>query len=175
MKTTRLLTIVLLGLVATQALRAAAAPKTPARTEVLFTAPEKFTDVKDDFMGSEKGRDGILDQIKDYLVERADRFFIGKDQKLVVTFSDIDLAGDFEPWRGPQAQDVRIVKDIYPPRMKLAFKLFDADGKVVKEGERDLRDLAFQMRITMSRADTLRYEKSLLDDWLREDFRPVKK
>ena len=40
-------------------------------------------------------------------------------QTLTVTFTDIDLAGDFEPWRGGQAMDIRIVKDVYPPRMDL--------------------------------------------------------
>ena len=38
-----------------------------------------------------------------------------------IRVTEVDLAGDFEPWRGPQFQDVRIVKDLYPPRVNLEF------------------------------------------------------
>ena len=41
---------------------------------------------------------------------------VPEGDKLTITFTDIDLAGDFEPWRGPQWDEVRIVKAIYPPR-----------------------------------------------------------
>ena len=86
----------------------------------------------------------------------------------------LKLAG--EPWRGPRFDDVRIVKDIYPPRISLSFRLTDAEGNVVKEGKRELRDLAFMMKINMSfRDDSVRYEKALLDDWLRAEFPRVRK
>ncbi len=91
-------------------------------------------------------------------------------QKLTVTFTDIDLAGDFEPWRGSEGMDIRIVKDIYPPKMDLEFKLTGADGAVLKEGKRQLRDLAFMAKLSINRNDMLRFEKALLDDWLKEDF-----
>ena len=80
------------------------------------------------------------------------------------------MAGDFEPWRGPQMTDVRIVKDIYPPKVDLEFRLTGADGKVVKEGKRQLRDLAFMMKANTAANDNLRFEKALLDEWLRADF-----
>ena len=113
--------------------------------------------------------------IKEYLTGRAVKGLTA-GQKLAITFTDVDLAGDFEPWRGGQWGDVRIVKDIYPPRLVLAFRLTDADGAIVKEGKRDLRDLAFLMKITMGfRDDPLRHEKALLDDWLSADFRGEKK
>ena len=79
-------------------------------------------------------------------------------------------AGSFEPWRGPQAADVRIVRDIYPPRIDLRFKLLDADGKLLREGSRQLRDATFMMRPDLYPNDPLRYEKTLLDDWLRAEL-----
>ena len=149
-----------------------AAPAKPAeapRAQVTFTHPEKFTDVKEDQFGSEKGRNGILDQIRDYIVQQA-KNYIPEGQMLAVDFTDIDLAGDFEPWRGPQFSDVRIVKDVYPPSMKFHFKVTDASGRVIKEGDRQLRDLAFQMNINIHRDDPLRYDKQLLEDWMRDEF-----
>jgi len=67
------------------------------------------------------------------------------------------------------------VKDIYPPAIKLVFRLTDAEGNVLKEGKRELRDLAFMMKISMTfRDDSVRHEKALLDDWLRSEFPRVR-
>lgn len=153
---------------------ASPAPTATPRAEVVFVAPEKFTDVRDGYTSSDAGRDGILDQIRDYMLEEAKRF-VPEGDKLFVSVTDIDLAGDFEPWRGPRWDDVRIVKDIYPPRINLSFRLTDATGKVLKEGKRNLSDLAFMMKITTTfRDDPLRHEKTLIDDWFRDDFGGLK-
>ena len=165
MKTILRLPLVLLGLVAPLALRAADVAKAPARVEVIFDHPEKFSDVKDGEFGTEKGRDAILDQIREFVIARAEKA-LPAGQKLTITFTDIDLAGDYEPWRGPQFSDVRIVKSIYPPRLTFGFKVTDAAGKTVKEGKEDLRDLAFDMRLTIDRQDPLRYENDILKDWV---------
>ena len=174
MKTYPMLLGALAGLAAISAVMAADAPaKTNARVEVIFSSPEKFTDVRDAYTASDRGRDGILDQIRDYLVSQADRY-VTPGQKLTVTFTDIDLAGDFEPWRGSEGMDIRIVKDIYPPKMDLEFKLTGSDGTVIKEGKRQLRDLVFMSNLSINRNDPLRFDKALLDDWLRSDFRRAK-
>jgi hypothetical protein len=146
--------------------RADQADKTDKRVEVIFDHPEKFTDVKGDSMDSPKGRDIKLDQIRDFLVQRGAELFPG-GQKLTITFTDIDLAGEYEPWRGGQWSDVRIIKDIYPPRFVFSYKLTDAAGKVLKEDKVDLRDLTFMMRVTISRDEPLRFEKDILGDWVR--------
>ena len=91
-------------------------------------------------------------------------------QQLAVTLTDIKLAGAFEPWRGPQFDDVRIVKDIYPPRIDLRFTLKSADGAILAEGERTLRDVGFLTRGMANTSDPLRYEKRMLDDWLNREF-----
>jgi hypothetical protein len=149
-------------------------PAQAARVEIVYVNPEKFTDVKDSQMALDRDRDGYLEQIKEYLVERAGKY-LPEGQTLTVTISDIDMAGDFEPWRGPQFNDVRIVKEIYPPRVNLSFKLMDASGAVVKDGERQLRDLNFQMSATPAfTSDPLRYEKALLDSWVRSEFPKTK-
>jgi hypothetical protein len=173
MKTSRFILGTLLGLV--PVLTTHAAPtRTIARAEVAFFEPTKFTDVRDSYMGDFE-RTTYLDQIRDHLLEQA-KYYVPEGHMLSVTFMDIDMAGDFEPWRGPRFDDIRIVKDIYPPRMVLNFRLTDAEGNVVKQGKRELRDLAFMMKITMSfRDDSVRHEKALLDDWLRAEFPRVRK
>jgi hypothetical protein len=175
MKLNRLLIVSLLGLAPAISSPAAAPVPADVRAEVLFFEPEKFTDLKDSHMSDDVHRTTYLDQLRDHIIERA-RYHVPPGYRLAVTFTDIDMAGDFEPWRGPRFDDIRIIKDIYPPRINLTYRLVDAEGNVVKEGKRELRDLGFQMKITMaSNNDTLRHEKALLDDWLRADFPRLKK
>lgn len=146
--------------------------KAAPRAEVVFDHPEKFSDVKDDSFGTEKGREAILEQLRDYIQNQA-QYYVAPGQTLTITFSDIDLAGDYEP-RGGRSDDIRIVREVYPPRMDLSFRLTDASGAVIKEGTRRLRDLNFMMALNVNREDPLRYDKNLLDDWLRKEF-PRKK
>jgi hypothetical protein len=168
----------LLGLSAAGALFAAdkAAP-TDTRATVVFEHPEKYMDLKDDGMDTdnENGQKHYLPQFKEHIEKEAGRL-LAPGQKLAITFTDIDLAGDYEPWRSPQMMDVRIVKSVYPPRLTFTFRLTDENGRVLSEGERKLVDLGFQMRITRSfNNDLLRYEKDMLTDWLRDELKPRKR
>ena len=55
-------------------------PKTKPeyRTDVVFFERDKFTDVKDGSLATEKGRDDILDQLKTYLQQRAQSYAQGR-------------------------------------------------------------------------------------------------
>lgn len=148
---------------------AAEKPATPLRASVSWTDPSQFDEVRDSH-GRGMIKSGVwLGDLKKHLERRATRV-LREGQQLEVTFTDIKLAGQFEPWRGPQFDDVRIVKDIYPPRIDLRFTLKSADGRVIEEGERTLRDLGFLTRSIANTSDTLRYEKRMLDEWLNRDF-----
>ena len=176
MKTNRLLMMTALAVAAGGAVLAFDPVKPLPKTEVIFFEAGKFTDVRDRWLNdSENARDATLGELRTYLVEHANRL-LAPGQQLKITVTDIDRAGEFEPWHGPQWADVRIVKDIYPPRINLAFKLVDTDGRVLKEGTRELTDLAYLMKITLAFSDDpLRHEKGLLDDWLRDEFGNLKK
>jgi hypothetical protein len=148
---------------------------TASAVEVTFVEPNKFTDLKDRYTSLEEANPAYLKELQEHLQRVAARR-LAPGQRLVVSITNVDMAGDFEPWRSPQYQDVRIVKDIYPPRIDLSFQLLDAGGAVIAQGQRELRDLAFNMRISgVSNNDPLRHEKALLDDWIRREFRPAKK
>lgn len=145
-----------------------AAPKSPGgQVDVAFFEPQKFTDVRSRAMGTFE-ETSYLDQLREFLVAQAGRQ-VPAGYALAVTFTDIDMAGDFEPWRGVRWDEIRIVKEIYPPRAQLSFQLKDPTGKVVKEGRRDLRGLSLMTRGFAD--DTLRHEKALIEDWLRSEFR----
>jgi hypothetical protein len=161
------------GLAAAGVLPAAAADPKDDRATVVFDHPEKFTDVKDSYIPTDKGRDAILKQIQDYIV-RQTGFILGPGYHLTITFTDLDLAGDFEPWRGAQWDDIRVVKDIYPPRYKFSYSLTDASGKVVLQGDENYTDMAFQMEAVLDNQDPLRYEKAWLRSWLQRHLSKFK-
>lgn len=144
-----------------------------ASVTVVFDRPDQFTDIKDAFMPTEKGQEAIMAEIRRFVESRA-KSCLQSGQKLEVKFTDINLAGEFEPQRGPGFQDVRIFKAIYSPRLKLEFKLVDADGKLVSEGKRELKDVAYQSRMAFPLDDGLRYEKDMLRDWINDEFQSAK-
>ena len=142
-----------------------------SRIQVTWTKPDDFSEAKQ-YPGTGLGRespDEWLNDLAKHLRYRAERRLPQGDH-LQVTFTNVQRAGTYEPWRGPRFDDVRIIKDIYPPRIDLTFTLTDASGAVVKEGKRELRDPAFMQRGILNTTDPLRFEKRLLDDWLRSDF-----
>jgi hypothetical protein len=138
------------------------------RVEVAFVHPEKFTDAGR-YWGSDASRQHNLTELARHIERRAARL-LPQDRRLAVSITEVDLAGGFEPWRR-NLGDVRIVRDVYPPRIDLSFRLTAADGSVLKQGERRLRDLAFQTGATVYRDDPLRYEKALIDGWLERELR----
>lgn len=149
-----------------------AAAKPASRVSVVFVEPEKFTDLKRDSW-SDYSPD-LLDQLQTFMRETGE-YYVPPGMHLGIKITDVDLAGDFEPWRGPRFDDVRIVRAIYVPRISLEFSLTDAKGDVVSSGKREISDLAFQMRTAWPQNDYLRYEKDILRDWFRQEFRDLKK
>src|SRR5690242_2917764 len=152
---------------------AVAAPQNAdgSRVEVNWSNPADFSEAKESY-GTGLGRqppDEWLGELAKHLRYRAERV-LPQQEHLDVTFTNIQRAGTYEPWRGPRFQDVRVIKDIYPPRIDLNFTLTDASGAVVKQGTRELRDPSFLQRGRLNENDPLRFEKRMLDDWLRSEF-----
>ena len=137
-----------------------------ATAHVEFVKPESFTDAGRNYAGEE--RDDNLQRLATHIGAQAARR-LPADQKLDVSVTDVDLAGYYDP-RQTFTHEVRIVKDFYPPRIKLRFRLTRADGSVVAEGERNLTDRNFLSRAQRYPLDGLGYEKTLLDNWFREEF-----
>jgi hypothetical protein len=141
-------------------------PAAPADITVDFKDPENFTDVRDSFGGgTSQYYLGLLAQhIRDTAAAR-----LTAGQKLAVTFTDIDLAGDIPPG---QTDNVRLILAAHIPRMTLSFQLTDASGAVLRSGERRLSELDYQMKIipTLDRNEPLNYDKQMLTDWVHKEF-----
>lgn len=111
------------------------------------------------------------------VLEKLAKKYLAEDESLVIRFTDIDMAGDIQPWRNRHNADIRYVEAIYPPRLKFTYVRTGQDGVVLDEGEASLSDLAFQMNATASiRAhnENFFFETTLLEDWMRKTARQAK-
>ncbi|WP_426688185.1 DUF3016 domain-containing protein [Rhodanobacter ginsengiterrae] len=138
----------------------------PHRVSVHYRDPGHFTETLSS-VGFHANDDAWLEPLKAYFIQRAERI-LAPGQRLDITVTDVDRAGEYEPWLGPNLSDVRIIKDIYPPRIDVDFTLHDAAGKVLRQGSRKLRDPAFPRNSVANDQDPLRYEKAVIDRWLRK-------
>lgn len=181
MRTTGLTPLLLAGLLATGAawagprtVTAADAPRAlPAEgpVQVQWTDPGEFSELRQSRNRWEAERGNWVVKLAEHLRKQADKQ-LPAGQTLAVTITDIKRAGDYEPWRGPRLDDVRFMRDIYPPRISLQFTLTGAGGQVLDQGERKLVGSGYlHGNPRPSDTDPLRYEKQLLDDWLRRELR----
>jgi hypothetical protein len=104
---------------------AAAVDQSAARVSVTFVGPEKFTDARRAEL--EPTSSGVLRELEKFLIEAGARY-IPENMKLNIRVTNVDLAGDFELFRGAQADQVRITKGLYPPRIVLEFEVVDSAG-----------------------------------------------
>jgi hypothetical protein len=137
------------------------------RVRIEYVNPGSFSDIGDAY-GSEKLRDARLQALREHLQRRSQEV-LAPGQTLLVSVTDIDMAGRVEPLSGA-SRDLRVVRDVYPPRIDLSFKLIGPGGETLKSGERSLRDINFAMNGMRYPNDALRFEKSLLDEWLEREW-----
>jgi hypothetical protein len=146
---------------------AAMAAALPDNVSVRYKDPQHFTEARRSAGVHMERADAYLEPLRVYIAQRAARV-LAPGQRLEIVVTDVDRAGEYERWRGPDYDDVRIMRDIYPPRIDLDFTLYGADGKVLRSGHRTLRDAAFLDSGSPADQDSLRYEKALVDLWLRK-------
>jgi hypothetical protein len=149
-------------------LAASGAPAQDSRVSVVFAQTEQYTDFRSSCVSTHADTRALMGELERFL-QAAARLPDG--QRLEITVTNVDLAGEIETWRGPGRCDLRVVKDVYPPRIDLRFRLIGADGAPVREGTRRLRDSNYLVNAAPVTADHLRHEKALLLDWLRSELR----
>jgi len=149
-----------------------AAAASTARATAEFVQPEKFTDFRDSVMETDKGRESLMERLSTHVAKLGEQF-IPAGQRLEIRFTNIDLAGDFEPWRGPDFDDIRILKDIYSPRMELDYRLVDTQtGAVIRQGSERLSNMSYLMSaLPINTSESLRHDFELLSSWMRREFR----
>ena len=101
-----------------------------AGLKVRFINPERYTDAGSFGAG---GRDATLAAFRAHL-EKLGARLLTPGQNLTIDVLNIDLAGEYEPWRR-NLSDVRIMRDVTPPHIKLSYVL-NEKGKRTRSDEK---------------------------------------
>lgn len=153
-----------LSVLAAVALLSFAAPALASpRVEVVFVDRDQFTDASPrSVLINERERDAALDLLRRHLQALGARY-LGDTERLKVEILDVDLAGEFEPWRS-HARDVRVLRHATVPRIHLRYTLTRAG--VASSGEERLLGLTYLAQASRCRTgEPLCYERLLLDRW----------
>jgi len=110
-------------------------------------------------------------EMREYLKKAVDKH-LPEGFTLSVTFTQVDLAGEYEPWRGTDYHTIRIMKSIYPPRLEFNYQLYAKDGSLIEEGDARLTDLNYLTKANpvQEKNEVLYYEKELLKRWIRNEL-----
>jgi hypothetical protein len=86
-----------------------------------------------------------------------------------IEITELDLAGD----RIGGMNEIRVIKDIYPPRIEFNYSVTKNNGQIISQADKvKLKDLGFMDRIKMGRDEAFYYEKRLVTDWFEKELLP---
>ncbi|MCL1146496.1 DUF3016 domain-containing protein [Shewanella marinintestina] len=138
--------------------------------KVEWQDPSSFRDIRAASDIQSRFEKRTFDQITKNLNKEASRI-LEPEQKLELVVTDLDLAGDVRPTFGATPNDLRVVKDIYPPRITFSYKVLEGD-KVIMAGDEKLTDMGFMYSINKMNDKPYRYENALLTSWLKKTVAP---
>lgn len=144
-----------------------------AESSISWVDVEKYRDIKSSTQPQKKFEQRVFKQFEKYLNKLTQDLPDG--QKLWLKVKDLDLAGEILPGYSygiNDSKDLRVVKRIYYPQIKFSYHLSDTNGKVLKSGSVELKDVGFQNQLqtrSLSR-DPLGYEKRMIKEWFNSEF-----
>jgi len=141
-----------------------------AKTEVNWSHPEKYRDI-------DAGNHNRA-AFKKHLFATMDKFIakLAKDlpaqQTLKIKVTDLDLAGDTHDAFTSLSDQIRVVKDIYFPRIKFSYQLVDENDHIIKSDDVNLKDMNFMLTNNLRyRNEPFGYDKKMLSDWFKTTFK----
>ena len=142
-----------------------AAYAAPAAVKVAFVNPAQFSDEDFRYRCTPSERAAAVSELTGYIVRTA-QSLLKPGRSLRIEILDFHRAGYYNPLHG-NAANVRILKDITPPRITLRYQL--TGGGAPQSGRETLTDMNYLMNPSArSSGDRFVYEKALLADWLRK-------
>jgi hypothetical protein len=138
-----------------------------ATSEVTWTDHEKYRDIYSGSDGRKSFRERTFKNLEKHFAKLAEN--LPEGQMLKINVTDVDLAGDA---RSGGINQLRVVKEIYYPRMNFSYELINTDGSIITSDEIVLKDMNFMMGSNLKyRNKSLGYEKKMLDDWFFDTFK----
>lgn len=134
-----------------------------ATSEVIWTDYKKYSDIKSGNENRKSFRERTFKTLEKHFAKLAAQ--LPTDQVLKIDVTNVDLAGDTHIGGINQ---IRIIKDLYIPRMNFSYELVAANGDIIKSETVVLKDMGFMTNSNLKyRNSSLGYEKKMLDDWFK--------
>lgn len=141
-----------------------------ADVEIEWVEPEKFRDIRGGPVSQKSFQNQVIAVLTAYFEEAAEQT-LPAGQTLRLTITDVDLAGDVEYFFFRFPFGIRVMRDIYFPEIEFNYVLEDAEGKVLKSGQQNIKDMGYLYSGKIFVNDPpFDYEKRLIDDWFRKTF-----
>src|SRR5258706_9336605 len=97
-----------------------AADAQDSRVSVVFATPAQYRDLKTACVSGDADARALMGEIERFLRDAAGRR-LTEGQRLEITVTNIDMAGEIESLRGPGRCDLRAATHVFPPPGQLPF------------------------------------------------------
>ena len=150
---------------------------TPSNVQLNYIHPERFTDFRLQGRSASESVGIFSSNASPPLSRELARRLPGA--RLTLTFTDIDLAGRYEPWRGPRFFDIRFYRDSTPLRLDFQYALTaGAGGTLMASGTARVYEAYYQYFDVGARiaenTNPAYYETRALQRWLDRLIRRVR-
>jgi hypothetical protein len=139
-------------------------PVFAGEAKVTWQAPEKYSDIRPGNDTRDAFQARVFKELEVVFTDLAKQ--LPDAYQLEITVTDLDLAGDVNGMYGDRFRDIRVIKELYWPRMSLSYALKNPDNALIASGKDDIKDMNFMSRISIPSGNTnFIYEETMLRDW----------
>jgi DUF3016 family protein len=137
-----------------------------ATSSVEWKDVEKYRDLRTVSGSNKSFKDKFFKEIEEHLAQLAQP--LPESQTINFVITNVDLAGNIQL---VGTREVRIVKEIFMPKISLSYELKDEQGQVIKSDTLDVKDPSFLKRTnTRVERETFGHEKAMLTRWFNQTF-----
>ncbi|MGL4446486.1 MAG: DUF3016 domain-containing protein, partial [Shewanella sp.] len=79
--------------------------------------------------------------------------------------------GDMRPTFGATVNDLRVIKEVYPPRITFNYQIVE-NNQVIVAGDEKLTDMGFMSGVQSLNDKPFVYENTMLTNWLKKTVAP---
>ncbi|MGX9460437.1 DUF3016 domain-containing protein [Shewanella sp. A14] len=138
--------------------------------KIEWQSPKNFRDIKNSNEIQSRFEKRLFETLTKNINKKAEKI-LKPGQTLQMQVTNLDLAGDMRPTFGAMPNDLRIVKDLYPPKATFSYSVNQGD-KVIIAGDEKLTDMNFMYNSRRFNDKPFQYETSMFDDWLQKSIAP---
>ncbi|MBC3862581.1 DUF3016 domain-containing protein [Undibacterium jejuense] len=139
--------------------------------KVTWQDPDKYSDIRPSNENRDSFRAGVFKELGQVFADLGKK--LPDDVQWNVTVTDLDLAGDVRPMMRPGGNDIRVIKDIYWPRMSFNYTMTDAKGQIIAQATENISDMGF-MTFRPINAGNFPYETKMIEDWFQKQLKSNK-